>query len=415
MPATKLYAFLLLVISLLSLTGCWSMRETDEIAYVLIVGFDKGEKDNLVLTLSIANPRTATGGGGGGGGEETTREIVSVETIGPLAMLDLLNTAIDRRIYLQHAKAFIFSEDLAREGIGRWLSALMRFREIRGNSEVFICRGKARDLIQKTSPFLELSPAKQFELIRKMSEIHGLYPTTQLIDLYLDTKSHAKQAVLPLAAIHEGEFELAKPGHERGLGEYLAGEVPVAGKSKVQFTGTAVFREDKLVGLLDGQDTRYFLMLTGHFGSGYMGIKDPLDGSGDIGLRVRQGQKPKYRTGIDEDGNVAIDVELFLEPEITASYSANDFERTDLKPILEEAFSKQTEQGCHNLIKRTQDELRADIFGFGEKVKRKFLTVQTWEEYKWLERYPEAQVNVSVRSQIRRTGLLMKTIPTRQE
>ncbi|MDD4334395.1 MAG: Ger(x)C family spore germination C-terminal domain-containing protein, partial [Desulfotomaculaceae bacterium] len=249
-----------------------------------------------------------------------------------------------------------------------------------------------------------------------MSEIHGLYPTTQLINLYLDTKSHSRQAALPLAAIHEGEFESAKPGLPAGgTGRYLAGEVPVAAKSKVQFIGTAVFREDKLVGLLDGQDTRYFLMLTGNFGSGYMGIKDPLDESGNIGLRVRQGQKPKYRTSIDEDGNVAINVELFLESEIIAENSANNFGQLDLKPILEEAFSKQIEQGCHNLIKRTQDELRSDAFGFGDKVKHLFLTEQSWEEYKWLECYPEAQVNVSVRSKIRRTGLLLKRIPTAKE
>ena len=412
MPATKLYAFLLLVISLLSLTGCWSMRETDEIAYVLAVGFDKGEKGNLVLTLSIANPRAATGNGGG---EDTTRETVSVEAIGPLAMIDLLNTSIDRRIFLQHTKVFVFSEDLAREGLGKWLSALMRFREIRGNAEVFICRGTARDLIQKTSPFLELSPAKQYELIRKMSEIHGLYPTTELINLYRDTKSLSRQAVVPLAAVHEGEFESAKPGPEGGRGEYLAGEVPVAGKSKVQFIGSAVFRGDKLVGLLDGHDTRHFLMLTGKFGSAFMGITDPFDGSAMIGLRVGQGQEPEYRTSIDEDGNVVINVEIFLEPEIAASYSAHDFERTDLKSALERAFSEHVEEGCQELIKRTQDEFRSDIFGFGNKFKHNFLTVQAWEEYKWPEFYPEAQVNVNVHIHIRRTGLLMKTIPVVEE
>ncbi|MDD4335416.1 MAG: Ger(x)C family spore germination protein, partial [Desulfotomaculaceae bacterium] len=186
MREAKLYLFLLLIISLLSLTGCWGMRETDEIAYVLMVGFDKGERDNLVLTLSIANPKTATGGGeGGGGDEETIREVVSVEAYGPLVMLDLLSTTIDRHVYLQHAKAFVFSEELAREGLEQWLSPLMRFRETRGAAQIFICRGKARDLIQKNNPFLGLGPAKQIELIRKMSETHGLFPVTQLIDLYL--------------------------------------------------------------------------------------------------------------------------------------------------------------------------------------------------------------------------------------
>ncbi len=413
MRGARVCFFSLLLIFSLLFAGCWGMRETDEIAYVMVVGFDKGEKNNLLLTLSIANPRVAIGGGeGGGGGEETSREIVSVEDYGSPAMLDLLNTTIDRHIYLQQAKAYIFSEDLAREGLSQWLSPLMRFRETRGNSQVFICRGKARDLIQNSSPLLELNPAKQLELIRKMSEIHGLYPTIQLIDLYADTKSFSKEAVLPLAAVHEGEFESAKPGI---ADQYLAGEVPVAGKTKVQYTGAAVLREDKLVGFLDGHDTKYFMLLSGNSSAGVIGIKDPLDQSGIISMRIQQGQKPKYKVSIDENGGVTINIGLFLEPEILASTSANDFERTDLKAILEEAFSKQTEQACLDLIKLTQDEMNADIFGFGDKVKRKFLTMRAWEEYGWSGRYPDAQVNISVHSQIRRTGLLLKTIPPAKE
>ncbi len=413
MRGAKLYLILLLLVSLLAFTGCWGIRETDEIAYVLMIGFDKGEKDNTILTLSIANPKTATGNTQGGSGGEKTREIVSVEAFGPVAMLDLLNTAIDRHINLQHTKAFIFSEELAREGLGCWLSPLMRFRETRGTAEVFICRGKARDVIEKSNPFLELSPVKQIELVRKLSEAHGFFPVTQLIDLYLDTKSFSKEPAVPLTGVHEGEFESTRPGILKGgAGQYLAGEVPLSGKNKVQFIGTAAFRGDKLVGLLDGQETRYYLMLTGDFGFGLIGVKDPLNQSGAIGLRVQQGRKPKYKTRVDEEGNVTIDVELFLEPEIIASASANDFERSDLKPLLEEAFSRQTERHCQNLIKRTQNELRADIFGFGGKVKRKFLTEQPWEEYEWLEVYPEIQINVVAHTQIRRTGLLLKRIPT---
>lgn len=412
MRGAKLYLILLLLVSLLAFTGCWGIRETDEIAYVLMVGIDKGEKDNTILTLSIANPRAATGNSEGGGGDKT-REIVSVEAFGPVAMLDLLSTTIDRHINLQHTKAYIFSEELAREGLGRWLTPLMRFRETRGTAEVFICRGKARDIVEKSNPFLELSPAKQIELIRKMSEAHGFFPITQLITLHQDTKSLSKEPTVPLTGIHEGEFETTRPGILKGgAGQYLAGEVPVAGKNKVQFIGTAAFRGDKLVGLLDGEETRYYLMLTGDFGFGLIGVKDPLDQSSAIGLRVQQGRKPKYKTRVDDQGNVSIDVELFLEPEIIVSASANDFERTDLKPLLEEAFSRQTERQCQELIRRTQDELGADIFGFGGKVKREFLTERPWEEYEWLEVYPEIQINVVVHSQIRRTGLLLKRIPT---
>ncbi len=411
MQKIKPFLILLLIIFLLPITGCWGLRETDEIAFVMLLGFDKGEKNNLLLTLSIANPRVAIGGGEGGGDEdaEKNREIVGVETFGSPSMLDLLNTTIDRHIYLQHANAIIFSEELAEEGLNRWLSQLMRFREIRGTAQTFICRGKASDLIQDFKPLLELNPAKQMELIRKMSTLHGIYPTTQLTDLYDQTKSHSRQAVLPLVAVHEGETESAKPGLEF---RYLAGEVPVASKSKVQHSGAAVLKGDKLVGFLDGEQARYYLMLSGKFGSGVIGIKDPIDGSGFVSVHTQQGQAPKYDLSLDENGDLVIDVNLFLEMEVIATDTPNNFEQTDLRPTLEEAFSRQTEQKCNEVIRYTQDELGTDIFGFGERVKREFLTVQDWEDFAWLELYPHVQVNVNAHSHIRRTGLLLKTSPS---
>lgn len=428
MKAARLCALLLMIFPLLFVTGCWGSKETDEVAYVLVAGFDKGEKDNMVITISIANPRMITGisggaggGGGGGGGQEGKSTItLSVETYAPAAIVNLFNTTVERQISLSHARAFVFSEELAREGIGKWLLPLSRYREVRGTSQIFICRGKAKDFIEKNNPLLELSPTKQFEFITEQTKNHGLYPNTQFQEFYSDIKSKSVEASAPLVAIHEGGLESAKPGVNKGgdiaLGKYIAGEVPVSGGNKAQAIGTAVFHGDKMAGYLNGQETRYYLMIRGLFSSGFTSIPDPFaeepaKESAYVGLLIHQARSPIYRTHIDEYGNVSIDVEIFLEPEIIASTSFSSFERPDLKPILEEAFSRYIEQGCNTLVKRTQEELKSDIFGFGYHMKHHFWTTQPWEEFKWLERYPDAQVNVTVHSRIRRTGLIMKTVP----
>ena len=427
MRAVKLCALLVLAFALLTLPGCWGSRETDEIAYVLVVGLDKGEKDNIVVTVSIANPRTIAGvsggggGGGGGGGPESKGTIVlSVETYAPAALVNLFNTTINRQMSLSHTRAYVFSEELAREGVGKWFLTFARYREVRGTAQIFVCRGKAKDFIEKNNPSLELNPTKQFELIAYLSKSHGLYPTTHFGDFYSDIKSRAIEASAPLVAIHEGGLESAKPGVSKGgdiaLGKYIAGEVPISGGNKAQAIGTAVFREDKMVGYLNGQETRYYLMIRGLFEHGFTSIPDPFTEGPEletsyIGFQIHQGRSPKYTTHIDEDGNVSIDVEIFLEPEIIASTSSVSFERQDLKTILEEAFSRYIEQGCNTLVKRTQEEFKSDIFGFGYQVKHNFWTIPPWEEFKWLARYPDAQVNITVYTRIRRTGLLLKTTP----
>lgn len=415
----RLCALLILALSLLSLPGCWGSWETDEVAYALALGFDKGEKDNLVVTVSLANPKVIAGmsGGGGGGGGGKGTLVVSVETYAPLAAIDLLSSTVDRRISLMHTKSYVFSEELAREGLNKWLSPLLRYRDLRTSSLVFISRGKAKDLIEKNNPMLELSPSKQFELLSKLSKEHGLFINAPFLDFYEDLLSHSVQPSAPLVASHEGGLESAKPGDNKAgeidLGKYLAGEVPISGGNKSQAIGTAVFRGDKMVGTLDGQETRYYMLLRGLFRNGIMSVKDPQTGDPTlpVGFMVHQARSPAYKTSIDENGNVTINVELFLEPEIIGIYSGINYESPDLKPILEEAFSRKVEQGCQDLIRRTQEEFKADILGFGNHVKHHFLTVQTWREMNWLGRYPDAQVNVSVHTTIRRTGLMSKTIP----
>jgi len=416
---TRLCAFLLIAFTLLSLTGCWGARETDEIAYALAVGFDKGEKDNLVVTVSVANPMT-TAGTTGGDKTDGTQSVLSVETYAPIAMTNLINTVIDRRLSLQHAKAFMFSEELAREGLSKWILPLIRYHEVRDTASVFVCRGKARDFIEKNSPFMGMGTAKQFDLIAMLSQEHGLYPHITLNEFYGSLKSESIQASAPLAAVHEGELESAKPGFNKGgelsLGKYIAGEIPVVSKDKTQFCGTAVFHRDKMVGYLNGQETRYHLMLMGLFNSGIISILDPLaEEPSFAGFQVRQARGPKYQVNIDQEGNVAINVDIFLESELVAYTGQTVVARLDLKPAFEEALSSYIEQGCNTLLRRTQEEFGSDICGFGHQVKHHFLTIKAWEEFDWLERYPDAQINVAVHSRIRRTGSIMKIEPLPQE
>lgn len=419
MRKAKVCAFIFLAMSLLALPGCWGSRETDEVAYVLAVGFDKGEKENLVITVSIANPKAiagiSSGGGGAGGGGGGSALTYSVESYAPLVSTDLLNTTIDRRVSFLHAKAYIFSEELAREGLEEWVFPLNRYRELRGTAQVFICRGKAKDFIEKNKPPLELNSTKQVELLSQTSKETGLYYNTQFHEFYDDIKSDSVQASIPLVALHEGGLESAKPGIGRGgeatPGKYSAGEVPIAGENKAQIIGTAVFKGDKMVGILNGQETRYYLVLRGLYGSGITGIPDPFDPNLPVGLLVRQSRKPQFKTVMDPEGNVTINVDVYNEPEIIAIASGNNYEDPTNKELLEAAFIQQAQAGLQTLVKRTQEEFDSDIFGFGDQVKRKFWTVQPWEEFQWLERYPEASINVTVHSKIRRTGLQLNTKP----
>lgn len=167
-----------------------------------------------------------------------------------------------------------------------------------------------------------------------------------------------------------------------------------------------------MVGILTGQETRYYLALRGLFKSGITGIPDPLDPNLSVGLLMYQAKRPKYTTIIDPEGNVTINVDIYNEPEVINITSGYNYEEPANKALLEQTLTEQSQRGFHDLIRRTQEEFKSDIFGFGIQVKRKFWTVQSWEDYQWLQRYPDARINVVVHNKIRRTGLQLETKPT---
>jgi spore germination protein KC len=176
-PAVRILVLsLLTLMAVLTAGGCWGSRETDEVAYILSIGLDRGEQDRFLVTISIANPQNIAGAGAGGAGEGGlgSSVIMSVESSAVIPSLNLFETSVDRQLSLLHTKAYIISEELAREGLHDLLLSLIRYRELRGTALVLVSRGSARDFIEKNKPLLELSPTKQFELIRKLTNFRNI-------------------------------------------------------------------------------------------------------------------------------------------------------------------------------------------------------------------------------------------------
>ncbi len=112
-PAKIIFWLLFLLLT----TGCWGSRETDEIAYSLAMGFDKGPGEFITITFQIANPRSNADASSNGEGKSQSMLTTSTIARLPIAALTLLNTERTREISLLHNTAYIFSEELARDGI----------------------------------------------------------------------------------------------------------------------------------------------------------------------------------------------------------------------------------------------------------------------------------------------------------
>jgi len=387
-------------------------------AYVIAIGLDKGKTNILRLTLQIARP-TAIGGENAKGGEEAIH-IITVETPSIFSGLNMANNVVSRRLNLSHAKAIVFSKELAMEDVSKYINAFVRDRETRPNIQILVSRTSAEDYLRAVSPTLVINPAKFFELSFKTYKYTAFTANTDLHRFNSNMKSISQSPVAVLAGVNEvtdskdinikGSTYKDK-GRDLPLeGDFKAGDISKAGETQAEIMGLAVFDGARMVGELDGGETSLFLMITGEYNKSFITLPDPIDKGKIVILDVKKSREPFLKVELNGD-KPKIYVKIMLEGDIQSIQSGIEYENLDNIEILEHEYEKAIKEGMEKLLNRSAQELKSDIFGFGKKAKAKFLTWDDWEKYEWKKKYQSSTFEVEVDFKIRRTGLMIKTSP----
>jgi len=394
---------------MLLLTGCNGAKETDQIGYVLIMGLDKGEGDKINVTYQVANP-LAIGGQSEASKQTFTSLTFSVYSLGEAR--NLLNSVIALTPVVYHVKAIVFGEDLARKGIGDTLGPLMRFREYRGSSFMLVVKGTAEKFIKENKPIFNLSPAKYVELMMESSNDAGFYPTSTLHNFYLRLKQKNASPYAVLAATNAKQEESLNrppdsPLPERKEQSHIPGNIIRKGGSPVEFVGTALFKGDKMVGMLDSNETRALLILLGDIKEGHVSVEDPMSPEQQISLRLRVRERPEIKTQIINNRPV-IKIRQKVEGTVTSISSGINYESEEYQKLLENRLTQVLTEDMSHLIKTSQ-EVNSDVIGLGFYMARNFQTMQQLENFQWSDRYADADIDVVVEAKIRRFGLMWKS------
>ncbi|HHX26261.1 MAG TPA: Ger(x)C family spore germination protein [Firmicutes bacterium] len=418
--------------------GCWGRTEVDDLALVMAIGLDKGEDNTVYVTLQIAVPRAVASGGAEGGGPSAggggagASLITTMRGRSILGLVDMANTYIDRRLSFVHSKVLIVSEDLARQGLAPYVSELVRFHEIRRTMFLAVAKGTAREFLTENKPVLEQNPAKNLELLTLASRKAGLIPPSQINRFLVEMQSLAEEPLVILAGINkeqqsakeqaekqsEGD-EKAKAGEGNSTSQpnipinasdirYLAGESPSIGGNPVELLGAAVFRGDKMVGEITGEEVRHVLYLRGTFKQGITVVRSTEADDRFVSADLRLARPTQIR--IERDGDeFRIKVNVTLEGGLVGSQEDQDYTNPKALRAVEMKLAHEVEKGCKDIIRRAQTEFSSDIFGFGNKARHLTMTWNEWQDLKWSEKFPNADVKVTVQVELRRTGLLFKS------
>ncbi|VBB07664.1 spore germination gerac [Lucifera butyrica] len=412
LPRVLILLFLVLLSPVLS--GCNGSKETDEVSYIIAIGIDAADNGMLEVSYRLASPRALAGSSessASSGGK--TSEIISVTAPSLAEARNLLEASLSRSVLLSHNKSFVISEQLARRGLQEVIGPLLRYREFRGSMYIIITREKAKDFLLKNHSQIEALPSRWIESLMLEAGESGYLLPTRLHEFYRSLKSGSGAPYAAYAAINPpltdvGIPSVPKPPPEKGQ-QYIAGNVPKEGDTPAMVLGTAVFDGTRMVGVLTSDETRMLSILKDEYRSGFITISDPLAPSYTININLRNGKKPDIRVTF-QNGIPVIHIDLLLEGEVSSITSGINYESSPYTSILEEHISALFQEQMANMLHHTQ-KLQADVFDFGRYTRSQYQTYAEFRASHWNALYPRAQIHVTVKTTLRRFGLMWQTKP----
>ncbi|MFP7493245.1 Ger(x)C family spore germination protein [Terribacillus saccharophilus] len=409
----KILLILLLLHAAVLLTGCYDRKELEEQAYVISIGVDKTEKENIFrFTFEIANPEVGSSATTAST-PEPPQEIVSVLGTDFLSATSAANASVAKEITLDQARVVIVSQKLARsKQFIHLMQSAPSTVDLKLNAQLVISKENAEEFIRKNKPRLESRPHKYFQYMLDRAKETGVIPDAPLVRYFQITEGDADLFIAPFATTRRD------PNDEYGAEDnYEAGEVPLKGGNRTQFMGSAVFKEGQMIDILTGEENRYSLMLDTTLPQQDIiaTYTDPLQPEFDVSarvqidkVRVKIDYQPKSRTNIDVYVNTHMNI--FAIPS-TESYVTQAKKRK----ILHDSIQKQLEERTEKLVKKTQEQYKLEPFYWSLHIRKKFLTIKDYEKADWSNKiYPNAKIRLHVNVKSLEFGKILRESDIRE-
>lgn len=389
--ARRVAALLFLLCATLLLAGCWSAREIEDLAFVMAMGVDTDPK-GVRITYQLALPAPGGEAPGAQGGAPSPVWVTSVAAPSIAEAMLRLAAVLGKVPFTGHTLAVVIGEEYAQDGIGELLDYLARDRELRARVRLAVSFGEAREVLE-AEPRIEAMPAEYlFNLLRQGQET-GIVPPADFLSVRI---AYANR---PRLQIKLPALQPTPPPAEAAAAPAEAEEKPPA--TAIELKGTAVFRDDKLVGFLDERESRGVAWLTENLRMAAVTVfreEGPLvqlANYSSVRFSTRK-DNGGYRlhARVSQDGNLT----AWPHPEQTITHALLKQIEADLAEVVADEIK--------SALERLQQEFNADILGLGEQMRR--LRPGYMATLDWNAAFPALIVEVEVRAAFRRVGLTIR-------
>lgn len=382
----RLYLLLIFLILPVILTGCWDLQDIDQRAIVIAIAIDFEDitpgsgniyEQMIKLTAQLAIPQKLGAGAGQapGMGEESVWNVSAVGRNISMALVNL-QQKLQNEIFLAHVRVVVISEDIARDGINRYMNFFKNNTEFRRLSYFVISEGKAEDVL-KSFP--------------KTATIQGMF-LSQMIDneVMRQTMPDIPFIEFTIRSVNKGIDPVAVMVNSLG--------------DVIKYSGLAVFRGDRMVGKLEKEEDWNFIQLAENYTGGIEVIRDVRSELGRITIlftNIDTHIKP-----VKKEKNFLFKSDISLEGILISQESDTDYDNDILFREMEKRIANEVKREMEAVFYKVQHQYDADIFGFGERVQAHLPS--EWNKVKnWREEFKKLEIEISVEVKIRRVGMHM--------
>ncbi|MFB6364527.1 Ger(x)C family spore germination protein [Paenibacillus elgii] len=372
-------------------TGCWSRRELNELAIVTGVGIDKIDNQYLLSlqVLNMGQGNESPGGGGGGASLPVTTQYMKADSV--YEGIRRLTTELPRKLYFSHIRVLVFGETLAQEGLRDILDLFVRDHEIRPDFFLIVTKGvEAREVMSQVVP-IEQSPANALLKSLEISEKNWSPTVAITLDEFItDLMKAGKEGVITGLQLN---------GDPR-QGQTDANLKSVNPPSYFRFSSIGVFKNDKLVGWLNEDESRGFSYITNRVDASVTDV--PCNSKGKATVEILRSQTSLK--GSAPRGEPAITIEVYAEGNIGEVSCKEDLSNPETIYAFERRAERKIEGFIQQAVRKARQSSRSDIFGFGEAIRR--YDPRNWNRLKddWDRYFMSAKVETRIDVKLRRTG-----------
>lgn len=299
------------------------------------IGVDKTE-EGVLVSVHVSDPL-----------QQGAIQLYQAEGSTVLTALDQLSQTSGKVPLYSHNMMVILGRECAEDGAEKYMDFFVRYYETRPSVSVFMAEEEARDILE-TQQDGEYPDTETLVQLAQSGSINGWVVNTRVIDFVNQLAGEGSSPYMPVLGTEENQ---------------------------IRVTGTALFRQDVLCGILSPEESRILLLITKRLTGGQVLAEE--DETGKITLSIQKATAC-VSTALEKERpvlQIGIQCELEISSMDMMRFSGDGAQMIDdLEKQLSQKLTEQTGQ----VLNRTLGELHSDPFGFG----RLLMQTQTgwWKE-----------------------------------